>query len=176
MLGGGNPAMWPAAKPVPPSLKATYGTNLKAAFLALINYWDWLGSHPNPDLVDNVVADRSNIFLPQEYLMAAMRHRAWHLPPEPTQIQFLYVPPQSVVTHNYRLPASVTVYAVINQVTEPYLNVYNKVVGTTEKGIGLTLWKIGLVRPVGQHFKIGVYEEIDLKHGLRAWEMSVSKP
>ena len=54
VMGGGNAATWPAARPFPPSLAGAYSTNLKTAFIALVNYSDWVGSHPNPNLVKNL--------------------------------------------------------------------------------------------------------------------------
>ena len=69
VMGGGNAATWPAARPFPPSLAGAYSTNLKTAFVALVKYSDWLGSHPNPNFVRNYVATKSNIYHPQVDLM-----------------------------------------------------------------------------------------------------------
>ena len=78
VMGGGNAATWPAARPFPPSLAGAYSTNLKTAFIALVNYSDWLGSHPNPNFVRNYVPQTSNIYHPQVYLMQQMLKRGWH--------------------------------------------------------------------------------------------------
>ena len=80
VLGGGSPATWPAARAVAPSLAGAYSPNLKTAFIALVKYSDWLGSHPNPSLVKNFVASSSNIYASQVYLMRDMVDRGWHFP------------------------------------------------------------------------------------------------
>ena len=50
VMGGGSPSTWPAARRAAPSLAGAYSHNLKIAFIALVQYSDWLGSHPNPNL------------------------------------------------------------------------------------------------------------------------------
>ncbi len=72
VMGGGNPSTWPAAREKAPSLAGAYSLNLKTAFLALVRYSDWLGTHPNPKLVKNYVLPTSNIYRAQEYLMRQM--------------------------------------------------------------------------------------------------------
>ena len=91
VMGGGNVATWPAARPLPPSLAGAYSTNLKTAFIALVNYWDWVGSHPNPNLVKNFLSAGSNIYFYWVDVMNALLKRGWHDYPDPTQIDFLKV-------------------------------------------------------------------------------------
>jgi len=62
VMGGGNPATWPAARAFPPSLAGAYSPNLKTAFLALVRYSDWAGVHPNPDLVKNFCFSSADIY------------------------------------------------------------------------------------------------------------------
>ena len=55
-----------------PSLAGAYSPNLKTAFISLVKYSDWLGSHPNPSLVKNYVQSSSDIYEAQLYLMQRM--------------------------------------------------------------------------------------------------------
>jgi hypothetical protein len=181
VMGGGSPSTWPAAKPKPPSLAGAYSPNMKTAFLALVRYSDWVGTHPNPALVKRYTAQTSDIYRAQVYLMQQMRRRGWHLPPTPTQIDFLAVvdKPKRRLLQNGKVmvlahhPAYTggTVDAVIEQVTEPYLNAANRVVGHTAKGTGPEAWTIELQQDVATgQFVISGYYGVTVHGSLRQWE------
>ena len=77
---------------VAPSLAGAYSPNLKTAFIALVKYSDWFGSHPNPNLVQEFRAQTSNMYGPQVYLMQDNgRSRVGIYHPDPTQVDFLKV-------------------------------------------------------------------------------------
>lgn len=183
IMGGGSPSTWPAARAVAPSLAGAYSPNLKTAFVALVNYWDWLGSHPKPNLVKNFAEATSNIYAAQVYLMGAMDNRGWHLPPNPTQVDFLYVVQRPVPTRpardhsvrGYRVAYSPgAIYAVINQITEPYLNERDQIVGHTGRGTGETAWRITLLQNrTDGRFRIGQYQRVLLRRGIQVWERSL---
>ena len=181
VMGGGKPSTWPAAKPYPPSLAGAYSPNMKTAFLALTRYSDWVGSHPNPNLVINYAAPSSDIFAAQKYLMEQMKKRGWHLPPTPTQINFLIVTQKPVIRHGEHgntlsvghRPAYTTgaVDVVVEQVTEPYLDASGRVVGHTAKGTGPKAWRVTLAqRTTNGQFVISGYYAILLHESLQRWE------
>ena len=184
VMGGGKPSTWPAAKPYPPSLAGAYSPNMKAAFLTLTRYSDWVGSHPNPNLVRNYASVRSNIYKPQVYLMMQLDKRHWHLPPTPTQVDFLAVvkkpsirrsekgKPLSVAGH--RAYSEGIVNVVIQEMTEAYLNRAGNVVGHTAPGTGPRVWSITLSQDnVTGRFVIRAYYEITVHGTLKDWERRV---
>ena len=186
VMGGGKPATWPAAKPYPPSLAGAYSPNMKTAFLTLVRYSDWVGSHPNPKLVKNYVSAASDVYAAQVYLMRQMLKRRLHLPPTPSQIDFLVTVKKPVRRRRgdgtpLRVagkPAytSGTIYVVVQQVTEPYLNAHNQVVGHSTRGTGPRPWKITLVqRDVNGQFVIDGYDALTIHESLSTWERSVQK-
>ena len=122
-MGGGNPSTWPAARAKAPSLAGAYSANLKTAFLALVRYSDWLGTHPNPKLVKNYVLPTSNIYRAQEYLMRQMVVRGWHISPAPTEINFIKVvtPPVTRTLPDKDKYMGGVIECVINEMKYPYL-------------------------------------------------------
>lgn len=186
VMGGGSPSTWPAAKPQPPSLAGAYSPNMKTAFLALVKYSDWLGSHPNPSLVKNYAAPSSNVYKAQVYLMQQMQKRGLHLPPTPSQIDFLVTTkkptrrrsregkPLSVAGRPAYTSGSVDV--VIDEVTEGYLNRHNEVVGYTAKGTGPKPWSIVLVQNAKNgRYVIGAFYSVILHGSLQQWERENSR-
>ena len=184
VMGGGKPSTWPAAKPYPPSLAGAYSPNMKTAFLTLVRYSDWVGSHPNPKLVKNYVSAASDVYAAQVYLMREMAKLHLHLPPTPSQIDFLVTVKKPIVRRKsdgnpIRLAGrlaytSGTIYVVVQQVTEPYLNKYNQVVGHSTRGTGPKPWKITLVqRDVNGQFVIDGYYALTVHGSLSAWERSL---
>ncbi len=136
VMGGGSPATWPAAKAVAPSLAGAYSPNLKTAFISLVKYSDWLGSHPNPSLVKNYVITASDLYRSQVDLMQKMVTHSWHISPQPTQIDFLkvVVPPVTRTLPDGRKYQGGVIDTVINEIMYPYLNRAGKVVGHTAGG------------------------------------------
>lgn len=184
VMGGGNPSTWPAAKPDPPSLAGAYSPNMKTAFLALVRYSDWVGTHPNPALVKNYVTPASDVYAAQNYLMAQMSKRHLHLPPSPSQIDFVAVVKKPVLRRSAsgqilllagkRAYTAGIIYAVVTQVTEPYLNKNDRIVGHTSRGTGPTPWKISLVqRDINGQFVIDGYYAITIHESLQNWERSI---
>ncbi len=57
-----------------PSLAGAYSPNLKTAFISLVKYSDWLGSHPNPSLVKNYVHHSSDLYRSQVVFDAENGH------------------------------------------------------------------------------------------------------
>jgi hypothetical protein len=180
IMGGGNPATWPATKPNPPSLAAAYSPNAKTSFVCLVRYSDWLGSHPSPSLVKNYVSPTSNIYKPQLYLMRELVAKGWHEAADPTEIQLLKVvksPDRRRFVHTKANASSGDVgYSagvidvVINQKKEPYLNKAGVVVGYSNGG-GPTAWRITLLqnRSNGE-FRIGGYERLKMSGSPSVWE------
>lgn len=186
VMGGGNPATWPAAKPKPPSLAGAYSPNMKTAFLALVRYSDWVGTHPNPKLVKLYASPTSDIYAAQVYLMTQMKKRGWHLPPTPTEIDFLVTvkKPQlrrtgrgrTLILHDRHAYTSGTVDVVIDQVTEAYLNAAGRTVGHTSKGNGPKAWTVTLAQNDrdGQ-FVISGYYAVVLRESLAKWEQQMRR-
>ena len=58
-----------------PSLAGAYSPHLKTAFISLVKYSDWLGSHPNPSLVKNYVITAQICIDRRLYLMQKMVNR-----------------------------------------------------------------------------------------------------
>jgi hypothetical protein len=185
VMGGGSPATWPAAKPYPPSLAGAYSPNMKTAFIALTNYSDWVGTHPNPALVKNYASPTSNIYAVQVYLMKQMWKRELHLPPTPTTIDFLAVVKAPTLRRSkYGRPLKVnghraytdgTIDVVVDQVTEPYLDSHDHVVGYTARGTGPKPWSITLGQNSIGQFVIMDYYGIIIHGSLTVWEKEVSK-
>jgi hypothetical protein len=184
VMGGGSPSTWPAARPKPPSLAGAYSPNMKTAFLALVRYSDWVGTHPNPKLVKNYVTPASNVYSAQVYLMTQMAERHLHLPPTPSQIDFVAVIKQPTLRRSKsgrllmlagkRAYTPGTIYAVIQQVTEPYLNERDHIVGYTSRGTGAVPWKITIVqRDVNAQFVIDGYYALTVHENLQKWEHSI---
>lgn len=184
VMGGGNPSTWPAAKPDPPSLAGAYSPNMKTAFLALTNYSDWVGTHPSPKLVGHYAAIDSNIYKPQVYLLQQLDKLHWHLPPTPTEIDFLVVTkkptlrrtrkgaPESIGGHRAYTDGIVDV--VIRELTESYLNVRGEVVGHTARGTGPKAWTVTLTQtPTTGQFVIGSYYAVQIRGSLMQWEHTV---
>jgi hypothetical protein len=181
VMGGGSPATWPAAKPYPPSLAGAYSPNMKTAFLTLVNYSDWVGSHPNPNLVKNYALPSSNVYKPQVYLMRQMALRGLHLPPTPSIIDFLVIikkPARLIAIGGQPLTvagrpayASGTIDIVVDQVTEAYLNAKNQVVGYTSRGTGPTAWTVVLRQSAATgQFVIASYYRLRVHGNLEEWE------
>jgi hypothetical protein len=186
VMGGGSPATWPAAKPYPPSLAGAYSPNMKTAFIALVNYVDWVASHPNPKLVANYAARSSNIYAGQVYLMEQMYKYHLHLPPTPTIVDFLAVVRKPTLRHyaNGRMRTiaghaaytSGVIDVVITEITQPYLNSTDHVVGYTAKGTGPKPWTITLAQKQGSgQFVIIGYYGVILHESLSDWEHKVEK-
>jgi hypothetical protein len=186
VMGGGSPATWPAAKPYPPSLAGAYSPNMKTAFLTLVNYSDWVGSHPNPNLVKNFAAPTSDIYRGQVYLMQQMRRRGLHLPPTPSQVDFLVVTrtphlrrsPQGKLLYVAGRPAytSGSLAVVIDEVTAPYLNAQNRVVGYTPRGTGPKPWAVILSQdPATGRFVISAFYSVILHSSIQEWEKQITK-
>ena len=184
VMGGGSPSTWPAAKPKPPSLAGAYSPNMKTAFLALVRYSDWVGTHPNPKLVTNYATPASNVYAAQVYLMTQMAKRHLHLPPTPSQIDFIAVIKRPTLRYSKSgVPLTLagkraytpgTIYAVIQQVTEPYLNESDHIVGYTTRGTGPVPWKISIVqRDVNAQFVIDGYYALTVHESLQKWERSI---
>ncbi len=136
VMGGGNAATWPAARPFPPSLAGAYSTNLKTAFIALVTYSDWLGSHPNPNFVRNYVATNSNIYHPQVYVMQQMLRRGGVISPQPTEIDSLQVvtPPVRRILRGGQAYLGGVIDVVINEKRYAYLDHSGHVAGHTAGG------------------------------------------
>jgi len=182
VMGGGNPATWPAAKPYPPSLAGAYSSNLRTAFIALVNYSDWVGSHPNPALVKNYATPGSNIYKPQVYLMQQLVKRGWHEEQNPTIVTFLHIvyvtvsskPSTAGTEDSSRLRVrSGVVGVVIDQMKEPYLDGSGRTVGYSAGG-GPTAWRFSLVRiPGNGAFRISAVEEVKPPGGIAKWERTL---
>jgi hypothetical protein len=175
ILGGGSPATWPAAKAVAPSLAGAYSPNLKTAFIALVKYSDWLGSHPNPRLVKNYVITTSSLYRSQVYLMQQMVKRAWRISPQPTQIDFLkiVVPPVTRTLPDGHKYQGGIIETVMNEMTYPYLNRSGKVVGHTAGG-GPTAYAITLVQDsLHTQFYLDVWQQLTPTGGGLKWEQRV---
>lgn len=186
VMGGGNPSTWPAAKPYPPSLAGAYSPNMKTAFITLAKYIDWVASHPNPKLVANYAAPSSNIYAGQVFLMRQMQKRHLHLPPTPTIVDFLAVVKAPSLrrsstglvlqVHHHPLYTDGIIAVVITEVTQPYLNSANHVVGYTAKGTGPKPWTIELGQdPKSGQFVIISYYGVMLHESLIQWEHRVEK-
>ncbi len=180
VMGGGNAATWPAARPFPPSLAGAYSTNLKTAFVTLVKYSDWLGSHPNPNFVRNYVATTSNIYEAQLILMRDLVARGWHEAPNPTEVDLIKivkaaalrmtVKGRPLMTAGRRTYSSGIIDVVINQKREPYLNRGGEVVGETSGG-GPTPWTVSLIQSSSTGaFRIGAYREVKISGGIAKWE------
>jgi hypothetical protein len=186
VMGGGSPSTWPAAKPYPPSLAGAYSPNMKIAFITLVNYIDWVASHPNPRLVANYAAPSANIYAGQVYLMEQMKKHNVHLPPRPTTIDFLVVIKKPIIARRpdgtmFKIaghPAYTrgVIDVVITEVTQPYLSSTGRVVGYTAKGTRPEAWIItlGQNRKSGQ-FVIVSYYALRLHESLGRWERSIAK-
>ena len=183
-MGGGSPSTWPAAKPNPPSLAGAYSTNLETAFLSLVNYSDWLSSHPNPNLVKNYASPTSNIYQAQVYLMQQLEKRQWREASNPTEIDFLKVITRT--SSRQELSGRTTpgtrsadragmIYVLISQKREPYLEGSGRVVGYSAGG-GPTAWAVSLGRGnrYGQ-FVIDKYQQINITGGFAQWEKELEK-
>ena len=172
VMGGGSPSTWPAAKKVAPSLAGAYSTNPTTAFLALVKYSDWVGSHPDPNLVQNYAIPTSNIYRNQVYLMQQLVKRGWHISPQPTKIDFLktaLLPITKTLANGSKYQGD-AIETVIDEQKSPYLNRAGKLVGRTEGG-GPTAYVVTLVqaRLHGQ-FYIDVWEQVSsLGNGI-TWE------
>ena len=186
VMGGGKPSTWPAAKPYPPSLAGAYSPNMKTAFLALVRYSDWVGSHPNPKLVKNYASPASDIYAAQVYLMTQMAKRGWHLPPTPSQIDFLVVTKKPILRYSKtgspliiagkRAYTSGMVDVVVQETTEPYLNVSGHVVGRTAGKGGPRAWRVTLVqKDVDGQFVIDGFYGITVRGSLHQWEKEVAR-
>jgi hypothetical protein len=184
VMGGGSPSTWPAAKPYPPSLAGAYSPNMKIAFITLVGYSDWVGSHPNPRLVSNYAAPFSNIYNGQVYLMEQLQRHHLHLPPNPTSVDFLAVVKNPVMRRTRQgktlsiggHPAYTDgiIDVVITQVTQPYLNQADRVVGYSAKGTGPKPWVITLGQTQrSAQFVIVSYYGVMLHESLRDWEREV---
>jgi hypothetical protein len=176
VMGGGSPSSWPAARKVAPSLAGAYSPNLKTAFLALVRYSDWLGSHPNPNLVKHYVLPTSNLYRSQVYLMQQMVKRGWHISPQPTEIDFLKVVVPAVTRRlpNGRRYLGGVIETVIDELKSPYLDRFGKVVGRTAGG-GPTAYVVSLVQDsLHTQFYIDVWQQVTAPgDGLR-WEHKVT--
>ncbi|MGC8626242.1 MAG: hypothetical protein ACP5VR_01590 [Acidimicrobiales bacterium] len=166
-MGGGNPAIWPAAKPYPPSLAGAYGTNLKKAFLSLLQYMDWAFAHPDPSLVANAVVPQANIYTEWVRVMEALVKRGWHECPKPTDIEFLKVVKTATASHRF---LDGTVDAVINGARAPYLNANDQVVayqsGQRPYAISVVLGRATAT----ERFRIARWYVLHPAGGLAAWE------
>jgi hypothetical protein len=170
IMGGGNPATWPAARRFPPSLAGAYSTNLKTAFISLVNYSDWLGSHPNPNLVRNYVATNSNIYHPQVYLMQQMLRRGWHISPQPTEITSLKVltPLIKRKLRDGQAYSGGGLEVVIDEKRYAYLDRAGRVVGHTAGG-GETSYVVTLVQNrLGTQFRIDLWVQLPAVGHTRA--------
>jgi hypothetical protein len=186
VMGGGSPSTWPAAKRKPPSLAGAYSPNMKTAFLALVRYSDWVGTHPNPKLVTNYVTPASNVYSAQVYLMTQMAKRHLHLPPTPSQIDFIAVVKRPTLRRSKsgkllmlagkRAYTQGTLDVVIEETTEPYLNAANQIVGHTPGGHGGEAWKVTLVqRDVNGQFVIEGFYAITVHGSISRWEERIAK-
>jgi hypothetical protein len=185
IMGGGSPATWPAARAVAPSLAGAYSPHLKTAFISLVKYSDWLGSHPNPSLVKNYVQPSSDIYKAQLYLMRDLESRGWHEAPNPTEVDFVKVVkvplPKTTATGRrvwfgghptYRAGV---IDVVINQKIEPYLNKAGGVVGHSAGG-GPTAWTVSLTQNVKTgEFLIDEYQRAKANGGIALWERQVKR-
>jgi len=167
VMGGGNPATWPAAKPYPPSLAGAYSTNLKRAFITLMAYTDWLSCHPNPKLVRNAVVPGANIYGYWVTVMAVLAKKRWHEPPNPTDIEFMKVVNPVTAGSGFLVG---TVDVVINFKTYPYLGEKGQVVGYGNGGGSAALSVILGRANVDQHFRIARWYVCHPKGGIMTWE------
>jgi hypothetical protein len=175
VMGGGSPSTWPAARRVAPSLAGAYSTNLKTAFLALVRYSDWVGSHPNPKLVNKYVLPTSNIYRAQVYLMQQMVARRWYISPQPTEVDFLkvVVPPVTRTLPDKQKYLGGVIETVINEMKYPYLNLAGKVVGRTAGG-GPTAYAVTLVQyKLGTQFYIDLWQQLTSSGRGLEWERQV---
>jgi hypothetical protein len=175
VMGGGNPSTWPAARAKAPSLAGAYSPNLKTAFLALVRYSDWLGSHPNPNLVKNYVLPTSNIFRAQQYLMRQMVARGWHISPEPTEIEFIRVvaPPVTRTLPDKHKYMGGVIECVINEQKSPYLDGTGGVVGHTQGG-GPTAYGVTLVQDsLHTQFYIDLWQQLTPPGDGINWERRI---
>jgi hypothetical protein len=94
----GDPAAWPAAQPIPPSLDSLYDSppDFIAFVKTLQNYIDWAYSHPDPSLVANYMLPISSYYQGQINDLTYLKTMGWHAPPNPTEIDFIKItePPQ----------------------------------------------------------------------------------
>ena len=182
VMGGGNPATWPAARAKPPSLAGAYSPNLRTAFIALIRYSDWVGSHPNPDLVKNYTLGSSNIYIYQVRALRVMVTRGWHLPPWPSQVNFLTVvhaPIAQVTTNGKRLLRDGhqaytrgVLDVVMDEQRAPYLDSTDRIVGYSGGG-GVTALTINLRQGSDGRFRIDEWRILHPASGITAWEKKV---
>ena len=158
-----------------PSLAGAYSPNLKTAFISLVKYSDWLGSHPNPSLVKNYVITASDLYRSQVDLMQKMVNHSWHISPQPTQIDFLkvVVPPVTRTLPDGRKYQGGVIETVINEIMYPYLNRAGKVVGHTAGG-GPTAYAITLVQDsLHTHFYLDVWQQLTPTGAGVRWEQRV---
>jgi hypothetical protein len=185
VMGGGTPSSWPAAKKVAPSLAGAYSPNLKTAFLTLVRYSDWLGSHPNPNLVKNYVLPTSDIYWAQVYLMRDLVSRGWHEPPNPTEVDFIKIVRKPVprlgangshlIFDGHLAYIGGDIDIVINEKREPYLNNAGTVVGHTAGG-GRSAWTVSLTQSDRSgEFLIDNYQPVVTVRGIGSWEKRLGK-
>jgi len=177
VMGGGNPATWPAAKPYPPSLAGAYSSNLRTAFIALVNYSDWVGSHPNPALVKNYATPGSNIYKPQVYLMQQLVKRGWHITPRPTVVEYLAVisKPAIVTTADGKRQFVGSVGVVMKEERSPYLDGDGRTVGYTAGG-GPTAYAVSLVKHIESGtFVIDGWKQLTPTGGGLEWERKAER-
>ncbi|HYA44777.1 MAG TPA: hypothetical protein VED59_04160, partial [Acidimicrobiales bacterium] len=155
-----------AAKAQAPSLAGAYSTNLRTVFITLINYWDWVGSHPNPNLVQKFMWPTSNVYRYWVWFNRALVKRGWRDYPDPTQVDFLEVmqPPSELGG------LSGVVDVVINAHKDPYLAGRGRIVGYSGGG-GLTAVTVSLGREsVHGRFRILTWHAFQPTGGIAYWE------
>jgi hypothetical protein len=180
IMGGGSPSTWPAARAVAPSLAGAYSPNLKTAFITLVNYSDWVGSHPNPTLVKNFMLPTCNVYTYSVNLMRILVERRWHDYPNPTEINYFRVvrkpTPIMASRHQPSLLDGHRAYlggildVVIVEKNVPYLNHANKIVGYSGGG-GATVIAVTLTQGHSDgRFRIENWHVLKPTGGIAAWE------
>lgn len=175
----GNPADWPAAQPDPPSLSGAYSKNMMRVIVTLITYEDWLGSHPNPKLVDEYMIKGSAPYKGDVSFLTTLLRRGWHTDYAPSEIDWLRVTvsPRPLPTiggkplmlggHPAWEPASINM--VVNQTSSPYLNGRGRAVAYSRNN-GKVAYAVLLVQGADGRWRIESIRMLRPLGGLKALE------
>lgn len=169
LVGGGEPANWPAARAKPPSLAGAYGTNMIRVFVTLMAYQDWVWSHPNPKLVANYTVPGTAAYRREISSITYIARRHWHTPPNPTEIDWVGVTEKPVpleatvpsLSPSHVAYQSAALNCVLNRDGGVYLSSRGRVVGSW-RGAGRVPFSVWLDESASGQWRVASVQQLNV--------------